>query len=211
MVSTNIRIHGAAPSPIIEKRTVDTANLRVAEITAPCQLECIGLLRDRLLSSLEAYGVATDLANMQTCMALEECLANAFYHGTLGLDSSLKEDGSDAFTKLAKERCQQSPWKDRHVTVTELATPWGVWITVKDEGAGFDVAGALQRTQNSNDCLASGRGLIMMKAFTDELIFNSQGNEVTLVIYHNRNKDVVELLKDRPKSRNLDNRQHSQV
>lgn len=211
MVSTNIRIHGATPSPIAEERLVDTADLRFAELSAPCQLECIGLLRDRLMSSLGEFGVATDLANIQTCMALEECLANAFYHGTLGLDSELKEDGSDKFARLAKERCKQSPWKDRRVSVTELATPFGIWITIRDEGDGFGVTGALQRAANSNSLLASGRGLIMMKAFTDELIFNEKGNEVTLVIYHNRNQDVAELLKERAKSRNFDNRPQSQI
>ena len=59
--------------------------------------------------------------------------------------------------------------------------------------------------------LASGRGLVMMKAFTDELIFNSNGNEVTLVIYHNRNQDVVELMKERSQSRSLNDGQHSQI
>lgn len=215
MVSTNIRIHNVTPSPssspIEEQRLIDTADLRYAELSAPCQLDCIGLLRDRLLSSLDEFGVTTNLANIQTCMALEECLANALYHGTLELDSKLKEDGSDRFTKLAQARCQQSPWKDRRVCVTELATPFGIWITIKDEGHGFDVAETLKRVENSSSLLASGRGLVMMKAFTDELIFNTRGNEVTLVIYHHRNQDVAELLKERAKLRNLENRQHSQI
>jgi len=70
MVSTNIRIHNVTPSPspspaITEQRLVDTADLRYAELSAPCQLDCIGLLRERLLSSLNEFGVATDLANIQ--------------------------------------------------------------------------------------------------------------------------------------------------
>jgi hypothetical protein len=209
--TTNIRIHGAASSSLVEERMVDTPNLRFAEFSAPCQPNCIALLRDRLLSSLDEFGVTTDLAKTQTCMAVDESLANAFYHGSLELDSSLKEDGSNTFSQLAKERCQQSPWKDRRVSITELATPFGLWITIRDEGRGFDVATALKRAEDPMSILASGRGLVMMEAFTDELIFNSNGNEVTLVIYHNRNQDVVELMKERSQSRSLNDGQHSQI
>lgn len=206
MVSnSNIRIHGAADCSFSEKCVVNTPDLRVSEFSVPSQPSCIGILRDRLLSSLDEFGVTTDVGKMQTCMALEESLANAFYHGNLELDSALKEDGSNTFSQLAKERCQLLPWKDRRITITELATPFGLWVTIHDEGTGFDVAAALKRTEDPMSILASGRGLVMMKAFTDELIFNEIGNEVTLVIYHNRNQDVAELLRDRAKLRCQEN------
>ena len=34
-----------------------------------------------------------------------------------------------------------------------------------------------------NQHSASGRGLMLMRAFADEMFFNSTGNEVTLVLY----------------------------
>lgn len=212
MVSgTYIRIHGAAESSFSEVRLVDTSDLRCSEFSAPCRPSCIGMLRDRLLASFDEFGIATDLGKTQTCMAVEESLANAFYHGTLELDSELKEDGTDRFSQLARERCQKSPWKERRVTVSELATPFGLWVTIRDEGRGFDVAAALKCTEDPVSALASGRGLVMMKAFTDELIFNEAGNEVTLVIYHNRNQDVAELLKERARSQCLKSGQRTQL
>ncbi len=210
MVSnSNIRIHGAAESTFSEERLVDTTDLRYSVFSVPSRPSCIGILRDRLMSSFDEFGITTDLGRMQTCMALEESLANAFYHGNLELDSALKEDGSDRFSKLAIERSQKSPWRDRRVTVSELATPFGIWITICDEGNGFDIAAALKKTEDPMSILASGRGLVMMKAFTDELIFNNTGNEVTLVIYHNRNEDIAELLKERAKSRCLNDEHRS--
>lgn len=197
---TNIQ-HGSAEHAFLEERKVDNPDLRLAEFSAPTQPTCIGLLRDRLLSALEEFGINCEHGEMQTTMAVEECLANAFYHGNLELDSALKEDGSDRFTELAKERCRTSPWQDRRVRITELATPFGLWITICDEGSGFDVQAALKRTEDPLSMLASGRGLIMMKAFTDALIFNPVGNEVTLVFYNTRNQDVIELLKERAQSR----------
>ena len=153
------------------------------------------------MESFNEFQIANETGSTQICMALEEALANAFYHGNLELDSALKEDGTDKFAELAKERCQQSPWKDRNVTVTELATPMGIWITIADEGQGFDVAAALERANDPMAMLASGRGLIMMRAFTDDLVFDSVGNEVTLILYHQRNEDISDLPRSRAQSR----------
>lgn len=174
--------------------------MRLSEIAVKTHANCVSKLRDRLMRSLEEFDIRVDTGPMQICMALEEALANAFYHGNLELDSALKEDGTSTFMDLAKERCELSPWKDRTVRVTELAMPFGLWITIADEGKGFDVAAAIKRVQEPINLLASGRGLVMMKAFTDELLFNTTGNEVTLVIYNNRNQDIRELLQERAKS-----------
>jgi len=200
---TNIRTHGTAEHEFLEERTVDNPDLRVSEFSAPTQHKCISLLRDRLLASLEEFGINCEHGEMQRTMAVEESLANAFYHGNLELDSALKEDGSDRFAELAKERSQTEPWQNRRVKITELATPFGLWITIRDVGSGFDVEGGLKRMEDPDPLalLASGRGLIMMKEFTDALIFNPDGNEVTLVFYNSRNQDIAELLEERAKMR----------
>lgn len=210
MVSgSNIRIHGAAENSFSERRLIDSTDLRLAQFTAPTRSSCIGILRDRLMQSLEEFGIQSDIGTAQICMAVEEALANAFYHGNLELDSALKEDGTDHFARLAKERCEKTPWKDRRVRILELATPIGLWLTISDEGRGFDVAAALKRTEDPMSILASGRGLVMMKAFTDDLVFNPTGNEVTLVFYHRSNQDISELLKERSRVRRIDQDNHS--
>ena len=57
------------------------------------------------------------------------------------------------------------------------------WLTIEDAGKGFDVRAALERCNDPELMLASGRGLMLMRAFADEMFFNSTGNEVTLVLY----------------------------
>jgi len=69
------------------------------------------------------------------------------------------------------------------VSVTELVSVYGVWLTIQDDGAGFDVDAALKRLDDPETMLASGRGLMMMRGFADELIFNKKGNQVTMVLY----------------------------
>lgn len=198
------RIDGASTEHFSEERFVDTLEMRLSEIVATTHPTCVSVLRDRLMESFNEFNISVDTGSMQICMALEEALANAFYHGTLELDSNLKEDGTTRFMDMARERCTQSPWKERRMIVTELATPYGMWLTITDEGKGFDSATAIQRIKEPTNLLASGRGLVMMKAFTDDLLFNEKGNEVTLVIYSNRNQDVTELLQERARAYNTE-------
>lgn len=198
----NFKIHGPGGPSFDETRVVDTPDLRLALIEASTHPSQIGVLRDRLLNAISEFDIKSEVGQPQSCMAIEEALANAIYHGNLELASDLKEDGATKFTDLAKARSAQAPWKDRKVLITELATPFGLWITISDQGTGFDVAAALQRTIDPEALLASGRGLVMMRAFSDDLVFNKNGNEVTLVFYHSRNQDIRELLMNRARSRN---------
>jgi anti-sigma regulatory factor (Ser/Thr protein kinase) len=60
-------------------------------------------------------------------------------------------------------------------------TPHEVRYQITDEGPGFDVALVPDPRDEDRIDIASGRGLLMMRAFMDEVIFNDQGNQVTLV------------------------------
>ena len=170
--------------PVIHEETlVQSDHLRLTQFRIPTRCALIPVIRDRLLKSVQQFDLATDTAANHFCMALEESLANAFYHGNLELCSSLKEDGSSKFVELAAQRETEAPFQTRLVNITELAGRFGLWITIKDEGRGFDVQAAIERANDPESLLASGRGLMMMQAFADELFFNPAGNEVTLVLY----------------------------
>jgi hypothetical protein len=170
-------------SSLAEDVVIESPHVRLAQFRVPTRCRLIPVLRDRLLRGLFDYGVAAGTRENHFCLALEEALNNAFFHGNLELSSDLKEDGSSRFMDLAAEREKQSPWQDRFVLVTELVSPFGSWISIQDEGKGFDVQAALERCNDPEALLASGRGLLMMRAFSDELFFNGTGNEVTLVLY----------------------------
>ncbi|MBL8816727.1 MAG: ATP-binding protein [Planctomyces sp.] len=172
----------SAPS-IQEDVIVRSPHLRVTELKCATRSSLIPQLRNRLLQGISEFSLGGTTVENHFCMALEEALANAFYHGNLELSSDLREDGSCQFSEIAAEREKLMPYKRRLIRVTETASPFGLWVKVSDEGKGFDVAAALERANNPELLLASGRGLLMMKGFTDELFFNSAGNEVTLVLY----------------------------
>jgi anti-sigma regulatory factor (Ser/Thr protein kinase) len=54
-------------------------------------------------------------------------------------------------------------------------------IIVRDEGPGFDVASLPDPRDPARIALASGRGILLMRSFLDEVGFNATGNQVTLV------------------------------
>jgi serine/threonine-protein kinase RsbW len=55
---------------------------------------------------------------------------------------------------------------------------------VRDQGAGFDPEATPDPTEGQNVMRASGRGLLLIRAFVDEVLFNrrpDRGMEITLV------------------------------
>jgi CheY-like chemotaxis protein/anti-sigma regulatory factor (Ser/Thr protein kinase) len=117
----------------------------------------------------------------QIGMTLIEALANAMDHGNLELDSSLRESGSQAYWELAAERARRSPYKERRVFVNSRLTQSEVRFVVRDEGKGFDVSKLPDPTRAENLLKASGRGIMLIRTFMDEVSFNEAGNEITMV------------------------------
>ena len=54
-------------------------------------------------------------------------------------------------------------------------------IRVRDEGQGFDPSVVPDPTEPNRISLPYGRGIMLMRAYLDEIIYNQQGNEVQLV------------------------------
>jgi len=54
-------------------------------------------------------------------------------------------------------------------------------ITVKDEGRGFDPAKVPDPTTKENLSKPRGRGIMLMRAYMDEVTYSDCGTEVTLV------------------------------
>jgi CheY-like chemotaxis protein/anti-sigma regulatory factor (Ser/Thr protein kinase) len=114
-------------------------------------------------------------------VALEEALVNALFHGNLGVSSDLKQQDDRAFHRLAEQRRDQPPYRDRRIYVTARLTPGEAEISVRDEGDGFDPATLPDPTDPANMERASGRGLLLIRTFMDEVRHNPAGNQITMV------------------------------
>jgi len=89
-------------------------------------------------------------------LALAEAINNAIKHGN---------------------RCNATKAVEISYSVTEQQAE----ITVTDQGDGFDPASIPDPTTEENLQKPCGRGIMLMRAYMDEVRFNSKGNAVTLL------------------------------
>lgn len=143
----------------------------------------------RLIHSLVAYlqqmtrcvRLADETERMRVGIAIEEAILNAFYHGNLEVSSELREDDFRAFDDLARKRCNEEPYCRRKIFVDVRFSRDEAIYVIRDEGPGFDPVTLPDPTEPPNLEKPSGRGILLMRAFMDEVIYNETGNMVTLV------------------------------
>lgn len=114
-------------------------------------------------------------------VALEEALLNAFYHGNLEISSQLREDDYDEYYALAKLRCSQAPYANRKITVHCKFDQDLMSVTITDEGPGFDPSTLPDPRDPENLERASGRGVLLMRTFLDEVEYSPKGNQVRML------------------------------
>jgi CheY-like chemotaxis protein/anti-sigma regulatory factor (Ser/Thr protein kinase) len=122
--------------------------------------------------------------NMQTRVgiALEEALLNGLYHGNLELSSELRQEGDgQGYYRLAEERRFQAPYRERRLSVGVRLSAEQAAFVIHDEGPGFDPKTLPDPTDPANLEKTSGRGLLLIRAFMDEVQHNATGNEISLV------------------------------
>jgi CheY-like chemotaxis protein len=134
-----------------------------------------------LQDMLTGMHLVDDSERLRVGVALEEALVNALFHGNLGVSSELKQEDDRAFHRLAEQRRIQPPYSDRRIYVTARLTPGQAEISVRDEGEGFNPATLPDPTDPANMERASGRGLLLIRTFMDEVRHNPAGNQITMV------------------------------
>lgn len=122
-----------------------------------------------------------ETARVQLGVALHEALLNAMYHGNLEVSSELREAGEAVFLAAAEQRRRCSPHGDRRVHVKATLTPSEAVFVIRDEGPGFNPDAIPDPTAPDNLSKASGRGILLIRTFVDEMHYSPTGNELTLV------------------------------
>ncbi len=112
-------------------------------------------VEQRLIGELRRYDYPDDCL-FAVRLAVEEALANAIKHGN----------------RLDPEKT---------VTVRFSIEPEKVQLIVTDQGMGFDPAAVPDPTTDEHLEDPSGRGITLMHAYMDEVVYNSRGNEVRML------------------------------
>ena len=129
--------------------------------------------------------LSDEIGRVRIGIALDEALQNAHYHGNLELSSALlPEDDETEFLELAKQRSGQSPYRDRKIFLEASLSPRRSTYVIRDEGPGFDIGRLPAGTDLTTLDSTTGRGVLLLRMFMDEVQFSNKGNEVTLIKYH---------------------------
>ena len=127
-------------------------------------------------------------------VAVEEALLNAYYHGNLEISSTLREQDHRLYHDTAVQRSGQSPYRERRIYIGVKVTPTQGIYSIRDEGPGFDPSTLPDPTDPANLDRPCGRGMLLMRTFMDNVIYNDKGNEVTL--FKERETDPEEMEED---------------
>lgn len=143
-------------------------------------LDLIKTLVSHFQEMLRCLPLGDETERLRVGIALHEALTNAYYHGNLEIGASVDHSDQDAFAALADERRMQSPYCDRRIAVEIFLDRESVRCVVRDQGPGFDTSN-LTETLSPESAESGGRGIILMHTIMDEVSYNENGNEVTLV------------------------------
>jgi len=138
-------------------------------------------LVNHLQDTVVRLGLCDEVQRMRIGVALEEAMVNALHHGNLDLSSDLREEDYDAYYALVEERRHEAPYRDRRIYVEAKMTSDEASFVIRDEGKGFDPTSLPDPTDPANLEKVSGRGILLMRTFADEVSFNETGNAVTLI------------------------------
>ena len=118
-------------------------------------LESARVAADAVVEEIEGAGYTLD-AVFAIKLALEEAITNAIRHG----------NGSDP-SKQVTIRCAVSPEK--------------CVIVVRDQGNGFNPDRVPDCTNASRLPLPHGRGIMLMRAYMDQVLYRERGAEIYLM------------------------------
>ena len=114
--------------------------------------------------------------------AVYEALVNAIEHGNLEVPSALRaQDDRRPYNELVRKRLREQPFCARKVYVSARFSSAEAGFTIRDEGPGFDPSILPDPTDPANFESVSGRGILLIRSFMDEVSFNATGNEITMV------------------------------
>src|SRR5260370_8178179 len=128
----------------------------------------------------ERMGVCDKSRRIRLGVAREEALLNGIYHGSLEDSSDLKQESTQAFERLARQRRRQDPYASRRLSVNVQLNRTQATFVIRDDGPGFDPSLLPDPTDPENMLKPSGRGLLLIRTFMDEAVHNDTGNQLPM-------------------------------
>jgi len=151
------------------------------ELCLPSDPSSVSIVVGFLQRVLEDYGLSGGRSLFRIGVAISEAISNAMIHGNLEVSSALRDGASDAYYEQIEQRKSAEPYASRAVDVIARFSESSATFIIRDQGKGFDRAALGDPDDLENLVKASGRGIMLMRAYADLVTWNEAGNEVTLV------------------------------
>ncbi len=135
---------------------------------------------------VHGMGLCDDTDRFRVGMALKEALANALYHGNLEMSFEQTRASADALmagedVAAVSERLARPEFAARRIHIRVRIDNRQAEFVIRDDGRGFDTALLPGKGDLGSLDADGGRGIVLMRAFMDEVTYNDLGNEVTLI------------------------------
>lgn len=134
-----------------------------------------------LQRSLAQLGWCDETACTQAGVALSEALQNGMEHGNLEVSSATRENGMSQYQAVLEKRRNAEPYASRRLRVHATLTESEARFVIEDEGPGFDPSSLPDPREPANLEKMSGRGVLLMRTFMDDVLYSERGSTVTLV------------------------------
>jgi anti-sigma regulatory factor (Ser/Thr protein kinase) len=135
----------------------------------------------RLRERAAQFGLFDEDTADRVAVALTEALVNGIQHGNLELDSRLRREDEATYDRTAEFRRRRPPYRDRRLHVRSRLSRREAVYVIRDEGPGFDPSALPDPTNPAHLERTTGRGLLLIRAFMDEVGFNRAGNQIALL------------------------------
>lgn len=143
----------------------------------------VSFLQDRVRLFCELHHI--NVRNVGIC--LHEALANAVIHGNLEISSMLKNESPEIFESLVKKRENLTEFGERQVHIYCKITPEKLELIIQDQGQGFNHREMTR--PDSARLLLTGRGILIITAFMDKVLWNEAGTCITMTKHLKNSKE----------------------
>ena len=182
LVLTINNVNNVAQAHTNQMRVMECVSLWQTEFELASDTSLIGPLVRYLQESTQRMGLLSEPGEeTRLGMALEEALLNSIHHGNLEVSSALREEDDTQFYAMIKQRQGEEPYASRRVRIRVEFSREKVEFVIRDEGPGFDLSKVPDPTAPENVERVCGRGMLLMRTFMDDVIYNDTGNQVTMI------------------------------
>jgi anti-sigma regulatory factor (Ser/Thr protein kinase) len=164
----------------------------------PSRPELIEKVVMALKERAESCGICNEERVTGLVISLTEAITNAMVHGNLEISSDVRERTDGEYGRLLATRCADPKYAEREVQVDVHWNGNTCEWTISDHGNGFDVDEVLARLDTDEVSeLASGRGILLMRAFMDNVRWSAGGREIRMTMSNQEPTEIGEAARTR--------------